>query len=338
MFQRHEVIFLSALLELRDLSIGLKTEKNLYNITDNINLSINRKETFGIVGESGCGKSLTALSIMGLLLTPPLMVTNGQIIFDDKQDLLKLTESEMQNIRGKEISMIFQEPMTALDPLFTIGEQIAEAVYLHRDLNKKETTDLCIEMLRKVGIPRPDEIMNEYPHELSGGMLQRVMIGIAMICNPKLLIADEPTTALDVTIQAQILDLMNNLKETNDTSILMITHDLGVIAETCDRVAVFYAGQVVEEAAVNDIFHATMHPYTEGLLKSVTSIDDRNKELYSIKGMVPSVSEIPDGCRFADRCDKVKPICRKKTPHLININNNHKCRCWLYEKEEMTNA
>lgn len=329
---------MSTLLELRDLSIGLKTEKNLYNITDNINLSVNRKETFGIVGESGCGKSLTALSIMGLLLTPPLMVTNGQIIFNDKQDLLKLTESEMQNIRGKEISMIFQEPMTALDPLFTIGEQIAEAVNLHSDLNKKETTNLCIEMLRKVGIPRPDEIMNEYPHELSGGMLQRVMIGIAMICNPKLLIADEPTTALDVTIQAQILDLMNNLKETNDTSILMITHDLGVIAETCDRVAVFYAGQVVEEAVVNDIFHATMHPYTEGLLKSVTSIDDRNKELYSIKGMVPSVSEIPDGCRFADRCDKVKPICREKTPHLVNINNNHKCRCWLYEKEETTNA
>jgi oligopeptide/dipeptide ABC transporter ATP-binding protein len=275
---------------------------------------------------------------MGLLLTPPLMVTNGQIIFEDKQDLLKLPESEMQKIRGKDISMIFQEPMTALDPLFTIGEQIAETVNLHSDLSKKDTTELCIEMLRKVGIPRPSEIMNEYPHELSGGMLQRVMIGIAMICNPKLLIADEPTTALDVTIQAQILDLMNNLKVTNDTSILMITHDLGVIAETCDRVAVLYAGQVVEEAVVNDIFHDTMHPYTEGLLKSVTSIDDRNKKLYSIKGMVPSVSEIPKGCRFADRCDMVKPICREKTPHLIDINSNHKCRCWLYEKEETANG
>lgn len=329
---------MSTLLELKDLSIGLKTEKSIYNITDKINLKVNRKQTYGIVGESGCGKSLTAMSIMGLLMSPPLMVTGGEIIFEDKTDLLKLSKLEMQKIRGRDISMIFQEPMTALDPLFTIGEQLSEAVSLHKQISKKENLELCVDMLKKVGIPRPEGIMKEYPHELSGGMLQRVMIGIAMICNPKLLIADEPTTALDVTIQAQILDLMNSLKESCDTSVLMITHDLGVIAETCERVAVFYAGQVVEEADVKDIFHNPMHPYTKGLLKSVTSIDNRGETLYSIKGMVPSVTKMPKGCRFADRCDMAMPKCREKTPQIINYDNNQKCRCWLYEKEERPNV
>lgn len=328
---------MSTLLELKNLNIELQTDKGNYKVVDDVSFKINKKETFGIVGESGCGKSITSLSIMGLLATPPLKVTKGQILFEEKQDLLTSSNSQMRRIRGNEISMIFQEPMTALDPLFTIEEQLMESLLFHQKLSKKEMRNLCIEMLNKIGIPRPQQIMKEYPHQLSGGMRQRIMIGIALICNPKLLIADEPTTALDVTIQAQILNLMNDLKESFDTSILMITHDLGVIAETCQRVVVMYAGQIVEETDVVTLFHNPKHPYTKGLLKSVTSLGDRHKGLYSIPGMVPTADQMPKGCRFAERCPEVMPICREKSPRLDKLETEHSCRCWLYQKEGTTN-
>lgn len=320
------------LLEVKSLNIDLITKGCTENLVDNVSFDIGKKQSYGIVGESGCGKSITALSIMQLL-SYPLKVSGGEIFFDSESgsiDLLSLKNSEIRKIRGKEISMIFQEPMTALDPIFTIEQQIAETLKFHTNLNKKEMHGMALEMLKKAGIPRAEQILDEYPHQLSGGMLQRIMIAIALICKPKLLIADEPTTALDVTIQAQILDLMNELKESFGTSIIMITHDLGVIAETCERVAVFYAGQVVEETDVVSLFHNTAHPYTAGLLKAVTSLGDKSKTLYTIPGMVPAGGHMPKGCRFAERCGSVKEICRRETPVLAEIEKGHKCRCWLY--------
>lgn len=323
---------MESLLEVKNISIDLKTKDNFKKLVDNVSFNIGKKQSYGIVGESGCGKSITALSIMQLL-SYPLKTTAGQMFFDSekgKVDLLKLKNNEIRKFRGKEISMIFQEPMTALDPIFTIEQQIVETLKFHTNLNKKDMRDMALDMLKKVGIPRAEQILNEYPHQLSGGMLQRIMIAIALICKPKLLIADEPTTALDVTIQAQILDLMNELKESYDTSIIMITHDLGVIAETCERVAVFYSGQVVEETDVVTLFHNTAHPYTSGLLKAVTSIGDKSKELYTIPGMVPAGGHIQKGCRFEERCNKSMQICKEKPPELIEIEKGHKCRCWLY--------
>ena len=332
------------LLEIRNLSIELPQGKRKKPIllAEGIDLDIGKKQNFGIVGESGCGKSITCSSIMGLLSYPLQLGKETSIRFQDSQgkemDLAKLSSSQMRKIRGKEISMIFQEPMTALDPMYTIEEQINETLRFHTNMTKAEMHDTALEMLKKVKIPRAEEILKDYPHHLSGGMLQRVMIAIALINNPRLLIADEPTTALDVTIQAQILDLMNELRESFDTSVIMITHDLGVIAETCEHVAVFYAGQVVEEASVEDIFHATAHPYTEGLLKSVTSLGGAQKELYTIKGMVPSAGHFSTGCRFADRCDRCMEKCRTQAPQLVEIAPGHKCRCWLHvdaaEKED----
>jgi peptide/nickel transport system ATP-binding protein len=329
---------MSTLLELKNLHIEVQTDDAAYPVVEDVTIKINKGETFGIVGESGCGKSITSLSIMGLLANPPLKVTKGEIVFEEKQDLLKLSNRQMRKVRGNDISMIFQEPMTALDPLFTIEDQLMEPLRFHRKLSKKEMTKICIDMLKKVGIPHPEQIMKEYPHQLSGGMRQRIMIGIAMICNPKLLIADEPTTALDVTIQAQILDLMNELKNSFDTSILIITHDLGVIAETCQRVVVMYAGQVVEETDVVQLFHNPKHPYTKGLIKSVTTLGDRKEGLYSIPGMVPTAEKMPKGCRFADRCSEVMPICREKSPALKAVDQQHICRCWLYQEEETKHA
>lgn len=322
------------LLEVKNLNIDLKTKDNYVKLVDDVSFNIGKKQSYGIVGESGCGKSITALSIMQLL-SYPLEVSSGQILFDSEKkgvDLLKLKNNEIRKLRGKEISMIFQEPMTALDPIFTIEQQIVETLKFHTNLNKKEMRDMALSMLKKVGIPRAEQILNEYPHQLSGGMLQRIMIAIALICKPKLLIADEPTTALDVTIQAQILDLMNELKESYDTSIIMITHDLGVIAETCEKVAVFYAGQIVEETDVVTLFHNTSHPYTSGLLKAVTSIGDKGKELYTIPGMVPDGGHVTKGCRFEERCSKAMPICKEKAPELVEIEEGHKCRCWLYHE------
>lgn len=320
------------ILEVKNLNINLITSKSTTKLVDNVNFNVEKKQSYGIVGESGCGKSITALSIMQLL-SYPLKTNGGQILFNSKigdVDLLSLNNSEIRKIRGNEISMIFQEPMTALDPIFTIEKQIVETLKFHTNLNKKDMSDMALQMLKKVGIPRAKDILKEYPHQLSGGMLQRIMIAMALICKPKLLIADEPTTALDVTIQAQILELMNDLKTSFDTSIIMITHDLGVIAETCEKVAVFYAGQVVEETDVVSLFHNTAHPYTSGLLKAVTSLGDKNKTLFTIPGIVPDGGHIPKGCRFEERCDKKMKICKEKSPNLMNIAEGHKCRCWLY--------
>lgn len=328
------------ILEIKNLYIDLPVSKNTNtNLVDNVSLSVGKKQSYGVVGESGCGKSITVLSVMKLL-SYPLFVSGGEIHFNHNNndvDLLKLNKKEMQKIRGNEISMIFQEPMTALDPIFSIERQMTEVLKFHNKYNKQEMRDLSLLMLEKVGIPRPKQILSEYPHQLSGGMLQRVMIAMALICNPKLLIADEPTTALDVTIQAQILDLMNELKASYDTSIIMITHDLGVIAETCERVAVFYAGQVVEETDVVSLFHDTAHPYTKGLLKSMTTLGDKSNKLYTIPGMVPTGGFTTPGCRFCDRCSESMDICKTQKPVLKEIAPGHSCRCFLYEKEGMSN-
>ncbi len=322
------------ILEVKNLSIDLITKDSTKKLVDNVSFDIGKKQSYGIVGESGCGKSITALSVMQLL-SYPLKNSGGEIFFDSESgrvDLLSLKNNEIRKIRGKEISMIFQEPMTALDPIFTIEQQITETLKFHTRLSRREMRDMALEMLKKAGIPRAEQVLSEYPHQLSGGMLQRIMIAAALICRPKLLIADEPTTALDVTIQAQILDLMNELKESFDTSIIMITHDLGVIAETCEKVAVFYAGQIVEETDVVRLFHDTAHPYTMGLLKAVTSLGDKSNTLYTIPGTVPSGGHIPKGCRFEERCGMAKEICRQKPPELLEIETGHKCRCWLYSE------
>lgn len=328
------------LLEMRNLSIDLYKGKKTpaVELVEGIDLTLEKRQNFGVVGESGCGKSITCSSIMGLL-SFPLSVGAGSSIRFQREDgsvseLTSLPKAEMRKIRGKEISMIFQEPMTALDPMYTIEEQIQETLRFHTDMNRAQMHDAALEMLNRVKIPRAAEILKDYPHHLSGGMLQRVMIAIALINNPRLLIADEPTTALDVTIQAQILDLMNDLRESYDTSVIMITHDLGVIAETCEQVAVFYAGQVVEQTDVNTLFHAPAHPYTEGLLRSVTSLSGAQKELYTIRGTVPTAGNFSSGCRFADRCTHCTKQCRKSIPPLSEIEPGHLCRCFLHSKKE----
>ena len=324
------------LLEMRNLSIDLYRGRRTppVKLVEGIDLNIDKKQNFGIVGESGCGKSITCSSIMGLLSFPLSVGPGSSIRFQRENgtdtELLSLPKKQMQQLRGKEISMIFQEPMTALDPMYTIEDQIVESLRFHTDLSRSAMREAALEMLRKVKIPRAEEILKEYPHHLSGGMLQRVMIAIALINNPRLLIADEPTTALDVTIQAQILDLMNELRESYDTSVIMITHDLGVIAETCEQVAVFYAGQVVEQASVDDIFHHTAHPYTSGLLRSVTSLGGEQKELYTIRGTVPTAGQFSSGCRFADRCEHCTARCREAVPPLTEVAPGHQCRCWLH--------
>ena len=324
------------LLEMRNLSIDLYRGRRTppVKLVEGIDLNIDKKQNFGIVGESGCGKSITCSSIMGLLSFPLSVGAGSSIRFQRENgtdtELLSLPKKQMQQLRGKEISMIFQEPMTALDPMYTIEDQIVESLRFHTDLSRSAMREAALEMLRKVKIPRAEETLKEYPHHLSGGMLQRVMIAIALINNPRLLIADEPTTALDVTIQAQILDLMNELRESYDTSVIMITHDLGVIAETCEQVAVFYAGQVVEQASVDDIFHHTAHPYTSGLLRSVTSLGGEQKELYTIRGTVPTAGQFSSGCRFADRCEHCTARCREAVPPLTEVAPGHQCRCWLH--------
>lgn len=331
---------MSVLLEIKDLSINYSTKKKEFNIVKGINLKINKKMKYGIVGESGSGKSLTSLAIMNLL-PEVLKIKEGTITLNEptEKELTSLSKKEMRSIRGNEISMIFQEPMTALDPLFTIEYQITEVLRIHRkDLSKKEMNELAIDMLRKVGIPRPEKIMKEYPHQLSGGMRQRVMIAMALINEPKLLIADEPTTALDVTVQAQILDLMNELSEKHDAAILMITHDLGVILETCERVAVMYAGQIVEESTVKEIFENPQHPYTKGLLDSVRSLGSRKQELYSIPGNVPTPANYQKlGCRFATRCPFATEKCFNEEPKMYEINSDHTSKCWLHEEEVAVN-
>lgn len=315
---------------------GLKTyfytDSGVARAVDDITFHVNTGETAGIVGESGSGKSVTALSIMRLIPSPPGKIKAGKILFEGK-NLLTFSDKQMKTIRGNSISMIFQEPMTSLNPVFQVGDQIAEAVRLHQGASKKEAWEKAVDMLDRVGIPSPRQRAQNYPHQLSGGMRQRVMIAMALSCHPALMIADEPTTALDVTIQAQILDLMNRLKEDVGTSIMLITHDLGVIAEMCQRVSVMYAGVIMESADVHALFVTPVHPYTQGLLKSIPRADKhaaRKKRLTAIPGIVPSLLKLPIGCRFSDRCDRVHEPCRKYEPSLAEVSTDHLVRCWLH--------
>ncbi|MFD1772690.1 ABC transporter ATP-binding protein [Paenibacillus rhizophilus] len=318
------------ILKIENLHTHFFTEKGEVPAVDGVDLYINPGEVLGVVGESGCGKSVTSLSVLKLVPSPPGRIVDGRIVFKGT-DIVPLKEKEMRKIRGNAVSMIFQEPMTSLNPLFTVGQQIIETVRLHRGLSKKEAREHAVEMLRKVGIPRPEAIIDEYPHQLSGGMRQRVMIAMSISCSPELLIADEPTTALDVTIQAQILDLIRRLNEEQGTAVMMITHDLGVVAEMCHRVAVMYAGKVVEEGSVHDIFKNPLHPYTQGLIASVPRMDETRERLYSIPGNVPILSKNMQGCRFAPRCSRVMDICRQSLPDLTLQENRHSCRCWLHD-------
>ena len=321
------------LLEVKNLKTYFNTEDGLIKSVDNISFKIKEGETLAVVGESGCGKSITSMSIMRLIPNPPGEIVGGEIIFEGK-DILKYTDAEMMKMRGNQISVIFQEPMTSLNPVFTAGEQIGEAIMLHRNVGEKEARKEAIEALKLVGIPRADEIVDSYPHELSGGMRQRVMIAMAVSCNPKLLIADEPTTALDVTIHAQILDLMRDLKEKLKTSIMLITHDLGVVAEMADYVVVMYAGKIVEEASVLELYKSPMHPYTIGLLQSKPIINKETNRLYSIPGQVPNPLDMPTGCYFNPRCSKATDKCRQVPPILIEVESGHKIACWNCKEGE----
>lgn len=298
---------------------------------DEVSFSVKKGEILGIVGESGCGKSVTSLSIMKLIPQPPGKIVGGEILLNG-ENLVDASEKRMREIRGNEVAMIFQEPMTSLNPLFTIGNQLMEGIAIHTKIGKKAAFQQAVEMLKLVGLPRAEQIMKEYPHQLSGGMRQRVMIAMALSCHPKLLIADEPTTALDVTIQAQILSLMKDLNEKLDTAIVMITHDLGVVAEVCERVIVMYAGKIVEEATVEEIFKDPKHPYTQGLLKSVPDLREKKERLFSIPGNVPKPGAINQGCRFAARCESVHDKCLIENPSLYQVEQTeHFVRCFLHE-------
>jgi oligopeptide/dipeptide ABC transporter ATP-binding protein len=307
------------------------TEAGTVRAVDGVSLTVRKGETLGIVGESGCGKSVTALSILRLIPNPPGKIVGGNIYLEGR-DLLRLPEDEMRKVRGASISMIFQEPMTSLNPVFTVGDQIAEGICLHQGLSKRESWNKAIEMLRLVRIPDPDRRVREYPHQMSGGMRQRVMIAMALSCNPQLLIADEPTTALDVTIQAQILELLNQLKAELGMAVMLITHDLGVVADTAARVMVMYAGRVVEEAPVRELFTSPKHPYTQGLLNSIPRIEkaERRPRLQAIPGMVPDLLDLPRGCKFQARCPKLFEPCTGEEPPLKEIAPNHRVRCYLY--------
>ncbi|WP_026973631.1 ABC transporter ATP-binding protein [Alicyclobacillus contaminans] len=318
-----------ALLEISDLRTSFKSESGYMNAVAGVSLSLRAGETVGLVGESGCGKSVTSLSIMQLL--PKTAKVEGSIRFQGK-DLLAMKEPDVRKFRGNEISMIFQEPMTALNPVLRIGDQIAEPLRMHKKLSKRELHDRVIELLKQVGIPRPEQIVKEYPHQLSGGMRQRVMIAMAMACEPKLLIADEPTTALDVTVQAQILDLLRELQARNNMALLLITHDLGVVAEMCERVIVMYAGKVVEEGDVRSVFRNPQHPYTSGLLNSIPKLIGERERLQPIRGNVPSLANMPPGCRFAPRCPHAKDICHTNHPSLLDVEAGHKVSCWMAEE------
>ncbi len=325
------------LIEVKNLKTYFFTEDGVVRAVDGVDFTIEHEKTLGVVGESGCGKSVTALSIMGLIQTPPGRITEGEIVYHRNgkaQDLTQLNPKgrEYRSIRGNEIAMIFQEPMTSLNPVYTIGNQIMEAIILHQHLHKKEARKKAIEMLHSVGIPLPEQRVDEYPHQLSGGMRQRAMIAMALSCNPSLLIADEPTTALDVTIQAQVLDLMNALRKDFNASIQFITHDLGVIAQMADDVVVMYLGKIVEGASAKEIFHNPKHPYTQGLMNSIPSLATTKKErLTPIKGVVPDPFDIPEGCGFEPRCPHAMEICKTRIPVLREVSPGHEASCWLYE-------
>ncbi|RXJ01113.1 ABC transporter ATP-binding protein [Anaerobacillus alkaliphilus] len=322
---------MSTLLEVKNLKTHFFAKNKVLPVVDGVDFEVKKGETLAIVGESGSGKSITSLSIMGLVPKPGGKTVAGEINFDGT-NLLSLSENEMFKVRGNEIAMIFQEPMSSLNPVLTIGEQITEVLIYHKKLSKKEARLKAVELLKIVGFARAEEILDDYPHRLSGGMRQRVMIAMAMSCDPKLLIADEPTTALDVTVQAQILELMKELSEKFNSSIILITHDLGVVAELADRVIVMYAGQVVEESGIVEMFDNPLHPYTKGLLSSVPKIDEEQERLSSIGGNVPSPDNFPKGCRFATRCPHVMDICIEQQPDLKEIEPGRKSRCFLHEE------
>jgi len=317
------------LLAVDDLKTYFYLPEGVSRAVDGVNFHVSKGETLGIVGESGCGKSVTSLSIMQLVPNPPGRIVSGEILFEGT-DLLTQGESGMLNIRGRQISMIFQEPMTCLNPVFSIGDQIAEVYQIHRGMSRKKAMASAVEMLKLVGIPMPERRIHEYPHQMSGGMRQRVMIAIALACKPKLLIADEPTTALDVTIQAQILTLMKDLKKQLGMAIIFITHDLGVIAEMAERVIVMYAGQIAEEAYLKDLLNNPLHPYTKSLLKSVPTVEGKQEELFVIPGNVPDPLSFPSGCRFHNRCYAAFDKCQSAEPPLVSIGKDRKVRCWLH--------
>jgi len=323
------------ILEIKNLKTYFYTYGGVAKAVDGVSYNLAKGEALGVVGESACGKSVMALSILRLIPVPPGKILGGEILFKGK-NLLEITEDEMRKVRGNRISMIFQEPMTSLNPVFTVGDQIQETLRLHQGLSKKEALEKSIEMLRRVDISSPEKAVERYPHELSGGMRQRVMIAMALACNPEILIADEPTTALDVTIQAQILDLMIKLKEKLGMAIILITHNLGVVAETTKRVLVMYAGKIVEEAETKSLFENPKHPYTRGLLKSIPILGDKIRggkvRLREIPGVVPSLHELPSGCKFSTRCPSMMDICREKEPELKETEKGHFSSCWLTEQ------
>ncbi|MGG7622050.1 ABC transporter ATP-binding protein [Bacillus coreaensis] len=319
------------ILEIQNLKTFFRTERGISKSVDGVTFTVHKGETVGLVGESGSGKSVTSMSVMRLLDDTPGMMMEGEIWFKGK-DLTKLSEQEMEQIRGNYISMIFQEPMTSLNPVYSIGEQIAEVFRTHHRIGRKESWEKAVEMLKMVGIPSPEKRAKQEPHELSGGMRQRVMIAMSLACQPELLIADEPTTALDVTIQAQILDLIKKLQTEMEMSMLLITHDIGVIANTCDRVAVMYAGKIVETLEVDDLFENAKHPYTIGLLKSIPHLELETEVLETIEGNIPSPYDMPDGCAFALRCNHASDICYQKAPNFKHFSDGHSVRCWMFEE------
>ncbi|MGX8833471.1 ABC transporter ATP-binding protein [Amedibacillus sp. YH-ame6] len=319
------------ILDVENLRVYFYTSKGVSKAVDGNNFKMYENETLAIVGESGCGKSVTAMSILGLV-DEPGKIEDGSNISYDGVNLATLGDAEIRKIRGNDISMIFQEPMTSLNPVFTVGSQIEENILLHEDVTKDEAKERTIKLLDLVGISRPEKIVTNYPHQLSGGMRQRIMIAMALACSPKLLIADEPTTALDVTIQAQILKLMNDLKEKTGTSIMLITHDLGVVAQMADHVNVMYAGKVVESASVFEIFKNPKHPYTVGLMASMPSLNSGNERLATIEGSVPNPVNLPSGCYFADRCPKAMPKCREGQPSDVKVGSRHHVSCFLYDE------
>jgi len=320
------------LLEVKNLKTQFFTQDGVVKAVDDVSFSVLPGETLGIVGESGCGKSITAMSIMRLIPTPPGRIVNGSINFEG-EDILGMSDEEMRSVRGNKIAMIFQDPMTSLNPVLSINRQISETLELHLGMSKSQSRQRAIELLNMVGIPNAEERVDQYPHQFSGGMRQRVMIAMALSCNPKLLIADEPTTALDVTIQAQILDLMRNLQAEHNTALIMITHDLGVVAGMTDRVNVMYAGHVVETATTEELFANPKHPYTVGLLNSIPRLDSNRKEkLDPIRGLPPDLIDLPDMCPFLPRCDYAREKCEQQNPPLLEVNANHRSACWFWEE------
>ena len=321
---------MESILDISNLTTGFQTDSGFLRAVDGVDFSIGRGETMGLVGESGCGKSVTALSIMRLIPSPPGRIESGDIFFEGT-NLIDLPEKEMRNIRGNHISMIFQEPMTSLNPVYTIGDQIGEMFSVHRRLPRKETLEKTLHILTQVGMAAPRRVVASYPHQLSGGQRQRVMIAMALALSPSVMIADEPTTALDVTIQASILELLLSLKVEHRMSMILITHDLGIVSEVAQRVSVMYAGRIVEESPVSDLFSEPLHPYTQGLIRSLPQTQDSHNRLYTIPGTVPKLSAIPSGCRFHPRCERVMDICRRTPPEMFSRNNSRQVRCWLYD-------